>query len=147
MDDDSFLNLPRLEAALAQLACVTHLYYGGGGYAGYHPTQVAANPGPGSNPNPPAVPGSCGPRPRTAAPRPGTAAARPGATAPRPGTAAAPLGRSLGRTSGYTPSGYTPSGYKASPGAAAPAGVGVASPWDMNSVAQAAKAALARIEP
>jgi len=39
VDDDSFLNLPRLEAALGRLRCVPHLYYGGGGFAGYHPTR------------------------------------------------------------------------------------------------------------
>ena len=39
VDDDSFLNLPRLEAALGRLRCVAHLYYGGGGFAGYHPTR------------------------------------------------------------------------------------------------------------
>ena len=39
VDDDSFLNLPRLETRLARVRCVPYLYYGGGGYAGYHPTQ------------------------------------------------------------------------------------------------------------
>lgn len=39
VDDDSFLNVPKLVAELRRLACVPNLYYGGGGFAGYHPSR------------------------------------------------------------------------------------------------------------
>ena len=37
VDEDSFLHLPNLRHDLSRLACINHLYYGGGAWAGYHP--------------------------------------------------------------------------------------------------------------
>ena len=34
VDEDSFVHLPNLEADLRHLACIEHLYYGGGAFAG-----------------------------------------------------------------------------------------------------------------
>lgn len=41
VDEDSFLHLPNLQADLRRLSCAghVHLYYGGGAWAGYHPTK------------------------------------------------------------------------------------------------------------
>ena len=41
VDEDSFLHVPNLQADLRRLACAghDHLYYGGGAWAGYHPTK------------------------------------------------------------------------------------------------------------
>lgn len=39
VDEDSFVSLSLLVAELRRLACVPHLYYGSGAWAGYHPTK------------------------------------------------------------------------------------------------------------